>query len=52
MCSSDLQVGMVAADRQRKVLEVEVWPARQRIDQKLAGCVHGGDILPRDRGFV
>ena len=43
---------MVAADRQRKVLEVKVRPARQRIDQKLAGCVHSDDILAGDHDFV
>ena len=41
-----LQVGVVATDRQRKLLEVEIGPARQRIDQKLTGSVHGIGILP------
>jgi hypothetical protein len=43
---------MIAADRQREVLEVEIGAARQRIDQKLAGCVHGAGILPTGCDFV
>jgi hypothetical protein len=43
---------VVATDRQRKVLEVEVGPARQRVDQKLTGGVHGTGILPTGSDFV
>jgi len=43
---------MIAPDRQRQVLEVEIGPPRQGIDQKLAGSIHGGRILPAVIGTV
>ena len=43
---------MIAPDRQRQVLEVEVGPPRQGVDQKLAGSVHGAVILPAVIGTV
>ena len=43
---------MIAADRQREVLEIEVRPSRQSIDQYFAGCIHSACILPAADVFV
>jgi hypothetical protein len=47
-----LEVGVVAADGQGQVLEIEIRSACQRVDQHFAGCVHDAGILPADDDFV
>ena len=47
-----LQVGVIAANGQGQVLEIEIRPTRQSIDQYFAGCVHDAGILPAGDDFV